>query len=295
MRLPRASTAGKLVAVVLTPVVIILLLLSQCTGVSVFAKASSPPPSLRLDPNRVARDLFHKEIQAQNRDQSLWCFRELDEEQGQKKLSAVCQSKDGQIDRLLKVNGEELSPSQRQAEDQRLQKLLNHPDVLRKKQKKEQDDSEQSHDMMKMFPDAFRFQYKGMQGNLMELKFSPNPDFHPSGHAAQVFHHLEGSLLLDPEQQRLAQIDGKLTSDVKFGWGLLGHLDQGGTFFVKQEDLGAGRWELAELNVQMNGKALFFKTISVRQHQVFSDFRPEPDGTGAQRALEFLRQDPAFR
>lgn len=293
MRLPRASSAGKLEAVVL--ILIVILLLSQCTGASVFAKASSSPSNLQLDPNRVARGLFHNEIQAQIRDQSLWCFHELDEEQGQKKLSAVCQSKDGQIDRLLEVNGQELNPSQRQAEDARLQKLLNHPDVLRKKQKKEQDDSKQSKDLMKMFPDAFRFRYEGMQGNLRELKFSPNPDFRPSGRAAQVFHHLEGRVLLDPEQQRLAQITGQLTSDVKFGWGLLGHLDQGGTFFVKQQDLGSGRWELAELNVQMNGKALFFKTISVRQHQIFSDFRPEPDGISLQKALEFLRQDPTFR
>jgi hypothetical protein len=287
MRLPRASSAGK-------PAIVVLIL-GQCFGAPVFGQNSDLSRIVQLDPNRVARDLFQNEIQTQNRDQSLWCFHELDAEQGQKKLSAVCQSKDGEIERLLEVNGEELSPSQRQAEDARFQKLLNHPDVLRKKQKKDQDDSKQAHDLMRMFPDAFRFQYEGMQGNLMELKFSPNPDFHPSGRAAQVFHHLEGSLLLDPEQQRLAQITGQLTSGVKFGWGLLGHLDQGGTFFVKQQDLGSGRWELAELNVQMNGKTLFFKTISVRQHQIFSDFRPEPDGATAQQALEFLRQDPAFR
>ena len=294
MGLPRASSAGKLGTVV--PILIFIAVLSQGAGVPVFSKTSSNsfsnPP---LDPNRLARDLFNNEIQAENRDQSLWCFHELDEGSGQKKLSAVCQSKDGQIDRLLKVNGEKLTPSQRQAEDARLQRLLSHPDVLRKKQKKDQDDTRQAHDLMKMFPDAFRFQYEGMQGNLMELKFSPNPDFHPSGRAAQVFHHLEGSLLFDPEQDRLAEITGQLTSDVRFGWGLLGHLDQGGTFFVKQQDLGSGRWELAELNVQMSGKALLFKTITVRQHQIISDFRPEPDGTTPQQAFEFLRQDPAFR
>lgn len=287
MRLPRAFSAGKFATVVL--------LLGECAGAPVFAQTSNSPPNLHRDPNRLARELFVNEVQAEIQDQSLWCFHELNEEHGQKKLFAACQSKDGQIDRLLEVNGQELSPSQRQAEDERVQKLLNHPDELQKKQKKEQEDSKQAHDLMKMFPDAFRFQYEGMQGNLMELKFFPNPDFHPSGRAAQVFHHMEGSLLLDPGQERLAEMTGQLTSDVKFGWGLLGHLDQGGTFFVKQQDMGSGRWELIELNVQMNGKALFFKTISVRQHQIFSDFRPEPDGTSPQQAFEFVRQDPAFR
>lgn len=287
MWLPGASSAVKLA--------IVVLLLGQCASARVLAQASNSSSSLQRDPNRLARNLFHNEIQAQIRDQSLWCFHELDEESGLKKLLAACQSKDGQIDRLLELNGQELSSSQRQVEDERLQKLLNHPDDMRKKQKKDQADSKQAHDLMRMFPDAFRFQYSGMQGNLIELKFFPNPDFHPSGRAAQVFHHLEGSLLLDAGQERLAEINGQLTSDVKFGWGLLGHLDQGGTFYVKQQDLGSGRWELAELNVQMSGKALLFKTITVREHQIFSDFRPEPDGISAQQALGYLRQDPAFK
>lgn len=283
----RASFVGRLTT--------LIFLLGQSAGSHVFAQISNSLPNVQLDPNRVARDLFHNEIQAEIHDESLWCFRELNEERGEEKLLAGCETKDGEMDRLLKVNGQELSPGQRQAEDQRIQRLLNHPDELRKKQKKEQEDIKQAQDLMRMFPDAFHFQYAGMQGNLMELKFSPNPDFHPSGRPAQVFHHMEGSLLLDPEQQRLAQITGQLTSEVKFGWGLLGHLDQGGTFFVKQQDLGSGHWEITELNVQMGGKALFFKTISVRQHQSYSDFRQEPDGISPQQALGFLRQDPAYQ
>lgn len=293
MGLPRASSAAKLGIV--APLLIFIFVLGQCVGAPVLAQTSNSLSSVRRDPNRLARDLFYNEVQAENRDQSLWCFHELDEEHGLKKLSAVCQSKEGQMDRLLEVNGEELSPGQRLAEDQRVQKLLNHPDELLKKQKKDQDDTKQAHDLMRMFPDAFRFQYGDMRGNLMELKFAPNPDFHPSGRAAQVFHHLEGTLLLDPSQLRLAEITGQLTSDVKFGWGLLGHLDQGGAFVVKQRELGSGYWEMTELNVQMTGKALLFKTITVQQHQIFSDFRPEPDGTTPEQAFDFLRQDPAFR
>lgn len=281
-----ASSTGKLA-------VLILLFFSQTASPLVFPPNSPSALKPQLDPNRVARDLFHNEIQAETRDQSLWCFHEFYE--AQKKLFAVCQSNDGEIDRLLEVNGQPLDPSQRQAEDQRIQRMLNHPDELRRKQKKQQEDTKQAQDLMKMFPDAFYFQYEGMQGNLMELKFSPNPDFHPAGRPAQVFHHMEGSLLLDPEQERLAEINGQLTSEVRFGWGLFGHLDQGGTFVVMQRDFGSGHWETTDLNVQMSGKVLFFKTIGVRQHRTYSDFRQEPESISPQQALEFLRQDPAFR
>lgn len=52
---------------------------------------------------------------------------------------------------------------------------------------------------------------------------------------------------------------------VKFGGGLLGHLDADGQFYVKQEEGQPGYWELAVLNVDLKGRALLFKTISVQE------------------------------
>jgi hypothetical protein len=76
---------------------------------------------------------------------------------------------------------------------------------------------------------------------------------------AEDFRHV------DANQKRLAEISGKLMSEVKSGGGVLGHLDRGGTFLVKQQDLGSGHWEITMLDVQMIGKALFFKTIDVAE------------------------------
>jgi hypothetical protein len=106
---------------------------------------------------------------------------------------------------------------------------------------------------------------------------------------------MDGSLLVDGEQKRLAEIEGRLTSPVKFGWGLLGHLDKGGTFLVTQQDLGSGHWELTKLDVEMNGKALFFKTIAVREKELNTDFQQVPEGIRPRQAFELLRQNPAFR
>ena len=47
---------------------------------------------------------------------------------------------------------------------------------------------------------------------------------------------------------------------------MLGHLDKGGTFEVKQEPVARGFWELTTLHVEMRGKVLFFKTIGVQQN-----------------------------
>ena len=107
-----------------------------------------------------------------------------------------------------------------------------------------------------MLPDAFSFEYGQRRGNLVQLNFSPNPDFKPSTHEAKVFHAMQGSLWVDPKQNRLEEISGHLNREVTFGGGVLGHLDQGGTFEVKQAAVVPGYWELSLLNVRMTGKAL---------------------------------------
>ncbi|MGE5726615.1 MAG: hypothetical protein ACM34G_15645, partial [Acidobacteriota bacterium] len=61
--------------------------------------------------------------------------------------------------------------------------------------------------------------------------------------------------------------------EVKFAGGLLGHLDKGGTFNVKQSEIAPGVWDVTCMNIQMNGKALFFKTIAVREKDIRSDYR----------------------
>jgi hypothetical protein len=274
--------------------IVILFFLGSASS-CLFAQNPSSSSNPQLDANRFAQDVFHNEIDAQIHDQSLWSYLELKEEDGKKKLFGVCQTKDGEIDRLLAVNGQKLNPKQRQAEDQRIHKMLNHPGQMRKRQKKRHEDARQAENLLKIFPDAFQFQYDGTQGGLVKLKFTPNPNFHPSGHPAQVFHHMEGSLLVDDQQKRLAEINGQLTSKVKFLGGLLGHLDKGGTFLVKQQDLGSGHWELTTMDVQMNGKVLFFKTIAVRENETDTNFHQVPDDTSLQQAFELLQKDASVQ
>jgi hypothetical protein len=65
--------------------------------------------------------------------------------------------------------------------------------------------------------------------------------------------------------------------DVTFGGGLLGHLDKGGKFEVRQEEVAPGEWEMTVLGVDMKGKALLFKTLGVQETENHSDFQRVPD------------------
>lgn len=239
----------------------------------------------------LARAAFYNEIEAQRRDHSLWCYQETKQENGQKKLYGVCQATSGEIDRLLAVNSARLDVAQQQAEDERIRALLGNPRELSREQKKHQQDDEQTRNLMRVFSQAFRFQDAGNEGGLVEVRFTPDPNFRPSTRAERVFHHLEGMLSIDRRQKRIAEIDGLLTSEVKFLGGLLGHLDKGGMFQVQRKDLGSGHWELTRLHVQMTGKALIFKTIDIQEDETWTDFRQEPSDTSLEQAFEELQQE----
>lgn len=139
-----------------------------------------------------------------------------------------------------------------------------------------------------MLPNALVYQYDGRQGDLVRLTFQPNPRFRASTREAEVFHHMAGELVINVKRMRLAQLRGKLVSRVNFGYGLLGHLNKGGTFDVQQGMVSDGHWDMTLLDTELTGKALFFKTISVREKLVESNYERVSDDLTLKQAAQLL-------
>lgn len=268
--------------------------LIACLAGAAPSKSTEGNESNQLDHSEVAlvRQVVHNEIEAQLHDNSLWCHREQRQEDGKAaRTLEVCQTVDGDLERVMAVNGRELSAEQRLAEDDRIQKVISHPEQLRSKQKKEREDGEQQRNLFRNLPEAFEFRRESEAGDLVTLSFRPNAAFRASTRAAMVFHHLEGTMVVDAKQKRLVEMNGRLTSEVRFGGGLLGHLDKNGTFAVKQQEIGKGHWDLSYMNVHINGKVLFFKTIAVQEKRTLDDYHPLPVDATLQQAAEFLASD----
>jgi hypothetical protein len=241
--------------------------------------------------NALVRDILQNELRAQAEDHSLWCYRKLTDKDGKQQLFAACQTKTLEIDRLMAVNGKPLTEQQWNQENQRIEQLLNNRSQLKKEKQQQHEDAEQANRMLKMMPDAFLFKQEKSDASRITLYFTPNPAFRASGVSESVFHHMEGTLTLDVKQKRLVEISGRLNSDVKFAGGLLGHLDKGGTFYVKQQEVGPGCWEMTRMDVQMNGKALFFKTISVRTREIDTDFHAVPAAASIQQVVALTNEN----
>jgi hypothetical protein len=238
----------------------------------------------------LARNVVTNELKVQGEEHSHWMYRLDKEESGRKQTLEILETNNGSLSRLLSLNGRPLDPKQERKENQRMQRLVSHPDEQRKLQQASSKKAEQGARLFRILPDVFVFSYAGRQGDLITLVFTPNPNFQPPSLEAMVFHSMEGEMTVDAKQQRLAALKGRLMEDVKFGGGVLGHLDKGGRFEVRQTEVAPGHWEMTGLNVDMKGKALLFKTIGVQETENHSDFHRVPDDVTLAEATGILNQ-----
>lgn len=252
---------------------------------------SSPPRQAKENPDQLVRQVIAHELQAEQQDHSEWMFHLQTTKPGEgTRTEEIVETPQGWVRRLLTINGHPLTPQQRAKENEQLHKLLTDPGEQQKNLQATRNDVQQAQQLLKMLPDAFLYSYAGRKGAVVKLNFRPNPKFNPQSRKAAVFHDMVGSVWLNVKQQRLTGIQGHLNQEVKFAGGLLGHLDKGGSFDVKQTEFAPGYWDVTYMNVQMNGKALFFKTINVREKDLRSGYRRVSDHLTLAQAANLLKQ-----
>jgi hypothetical protein len=233
------------------------------------------------------RELVVKMVQnelASQKEPRYWMYLDSKEKPGRTEVDRVIQTPECWVSWPVSVNG--IRPTEKEVSNARehMESLVNNPRLRRKNRSEIDADSRKSDELLKMLPDVFLFTGDGRQGNSVRLKFRPNPKYRPPGNESKVFHHMEGILLIDAKQVRLAKLSGTLVSDVEFGFGILGKLQKGGTFEVIQSEVAPNDWEVSLLDVQITGRALFFHTIGEQQHEVKSQFEPVRPDLGVARA-----------
>jgi hypothetical protein len=263
-----ASSAVRMIhgptALTLTIVLLVLPARTQCV------------PSSQVSASDLAQRVVTNELNFQD-DHSNWMYRLEKEQYGKKLVEEIIETKNGSLSRLLSINDRTPTAKQQLEEDHRVQELMTSRSAQQKLRRTLDAETQQGRRLFMMLPVAFVFSYAGAEGNLVKLSFRPNPSFHPPSLEARVFHDMEGEMWVDCKQERLAEFDGHLTQTVKFGFGLLGHLDKGGHFEVTQAEVVPGHWDMTTLSLQMTGKALLFASIGVQKRENHRDFQRVSD------------------
>jgi|SRR5579859_63612 len=250
------------------------------------AAAPTPPPDI----TGFVRDTINNELKAIDNDHTRWMYRLHREDDKGSTDREVVETTEGNLSKTLLFNGQPLTAEQREKDEQRMHEQVSDPEARIHREKREKADAEKARQLLKGIPDAFIFTYDGMEDGMVRVAYRPNPHYNPPSREMTVYHSMSGDLLIHPSLQRLVRLEGRLFEDVNFGWGLLGHLDKGGTFKVMQKDVGQGHWESVLVDLDIRGRAVIFKTITVRQKQVFSGFRRVPDDITLNKALEILEK-----
>ena len=281
-------------------VVVLLVLLAAGSrlapiGVGVaFASAQDPASCLELVRSAVANEV------AANSNSTKHMFRARKQTAQGSQTKLYVETRDAMVGMTIASNDRSLTPQDIQTEERRLEGLAGNPEQLRRKHSQEQENAERTLRIVKALPEAFLYQYDGEESGeasgdagrqLVRLRFRPNPAYQPPTHAEQVLVGMQGFLVIDPTTHRLARIDGTLFKEVSFGWGILGHLDKGGHFLVEQRDVGNGCWEVSRMSLNLTGKILMFKTLAMKSDEVFSDFRPVPNGIKFAEGVEMLKAE----
>lgn len=245
----------------------------------------------QISPATLVKSVIYNEMHPSAQETAHWKYKLDKTLGGRQETRTVVETQSGSLDRLLAVGGTPLTELQQAEEAKRILRFSHSPEEQRKAEQARQKDADQCNAIFKMIPDAFIFEQSGQSGDAIRLSFTPNPQFQPPSREGKILQHMTGEMWVSASQKRLISIDGQLTSDVKFGGGLLGHLEKGGQFLVKRTEVAPNDWEVTELTVNMQGKVLLFRNISVQQKELHSNFERMPgDITIADAAGLLLKQ-----
>ena len=206
---------------------------------------------------------------------------------------SVIETAEGRADRIVLFNGEPLSPEQQAKQQHRLEKLLSDHDALKNELKDQKSETQRRIRIVKAFPRAFFFDYAGMEKGLLRFNFRPDPEFSPKDRETQMYRGMEGSVWIEPAQERIVRIEGILVKDVNFGWGIVGHLNKGGIYEIAQTQLSPGKWRITMLNVDLKGKTFLINSFRFQRKETNSRFQPVSSELTFREAVEELLATPA--
>jgi len=186
---------------------------------------------------------------------------------------SVIETGEGRADRIVLFRDEPLSPEQQNKQQHRLEKLLSDRDAVKNELQDQKAETQRRIRMVQAFPMAFFFDFIGQENGLLRFNFHPNPEFSPKDRETQMYRGMEGTMLVEPEQERIVQVSGKLVKDVSFGWGVFGRLSKGGIYEIKQSELSPGTWRIATLNVEVKGRIFFLDSFHFLRNESNSRYR----------------------
>jgi hypothetical protein len=254
-----------------------------CSLVAHAVEPSHPESAQQLVSEVIYNELHDRECD------SFWQYRSVRIAGAQDVIREQVETEEGPIFRVIQDHGSPLNSEQSKREDARLEEMIERPGEMARVRQEHLQDEERLQKVMEILPEAFLFAYDGpAEGDSVRISFRPNPAFVPEHYEARIVHALAGTLTVNDRLKRMIDMHGQLVERVDFGYGILGHIEEGGTFEIRREQVSAGHWKTSLVEVHIRGKVLLFKNVTKDQRESRSDFRPVPHDISLESAKELL-------
>ncbi len=243
--------------------------------------------TLQIQPDQLIREVVYNELHDHER-HGYWRYLvEKHTEQGTRVEDQI-ETVDGTVTRLVLSNGQPPGWAASESEGERLNHLLaSQVDQTRLRQEHIDDERRIGH-ILALLPDAFLYDFVNVENSCWHLRFYPDPQYPAKTIESRIFHALTGELWIDVRTKHLVRLDGRLQSNVDFGFGILGRLYKGGWFRLEREQVSATDWKTRRLEIHMSGRAMLFKTIARETSETRGNFSTVPRAMDLKDGVDIL-------
>lgn len=190
------------------------------------------------------------------------------------------------IKRLISVNGRELSPSEREKEDNRVQK--NVEETIKRQEKsnekkerarargeKEEDDGDNVTiaDFLRIseITSVRREMFRGHE--VIAFDFEPRKGFKPRTRAEELANKLAGTVWVDEVVKEIPRLEARLTNSFKIGGGLLASIGASTAFVFEQDKIDDEVWLPSLTEVNISARLLLFAKFNRSVERRYSDYK----------------------
>jgi len=189
------------------------------------------------------------------------------------------------VERLMSVNGKELSASEREKEDKRVQKEIE--GIVKRREKKQQKEErarakgekEEDKDEVKIkdflriseITSVRREVFHGQE--VIAFDFEPRKGFKPKSRAEDMVNKLAGTIWVDEEAQQVARLEARLTDSFKIGGGVLASIGASTAFSFEQEKVGGEVWLPSAMEANISARVLLLAKFNRSVERRYSEYK----------------------
>jgi hypothetical protein len=190
------------------------------------------------------------------------------------------------VERLMSVNGKDLSASEREKEDKRVQKEVE--GIVKRREKKQQkeerarakgekEEQDKAEVKIKDFlriseiTSVRREMFHGHE--VIAFDFEPRKGFKPKSRAEDMVNKLAGTIWVDEDAQQVARLEARLTDSFKIGGGVLASIGASTAFSFEQEKVGDEVWLPSSMEANISARVLLLAKFNRSVERRYSDYK----------------------